>query len=178
MVKPMKLTDLKRELKQLESSQLEEIVCSLYKSSNEAKGILSARFMGREYQLVALDEYKNKMYNMFFPERLVKVPSMKDGKALITEFRKIGDTEMVLDLALYYVECCMDFTTMYGDINEAFYNSLCNTFGHFVDQINREGSEAIYNKFKGRINELIVESSRIGWVAKYTLNKQRVTSRG
>ncbi len=53
MVKPMKLIDLKRELKQLESSQLVELVCSLYKSSKEAKEILSTKFMGTQYQLEA-----------------------------------------------------------------------------------------------------------------------------
>jgi hypothetical protein len=163
VAKHITLTQLKGELKQLDSVQLAEMVCTLYKSSNEAKGILSAHFMGREYQLDALARCKSKMDKMFFPDRVTKVPSMKDSKSLITEFRKIGDTEMVLDLTLFHVECCIDFTIQYGDMDESFYASLCNTFQQFVDQLNREGTRAIYDKFVERIQTVVSKASGLGW---------------
>ena len=159
----MKLTDLKRELKQLESSQLVELVCSLYKSSKEAKELLSTRFMGSDYQLEALEAYKTKMNDIFFPISLKKLPSLKDAKSLITDFKRIGDTEQILDFMLYYVECGTSFTNIYGDINEQFYSSLWNVFDQFSALLNAKGTDAIYAKFRERINELVSRASHVGW---------------
>ena len=45
---------------------------------------------------------------------------------------------------LFYVECGVEFTNMYGDINEAFYYSIESMFADFVRVLNSLDSEAYY----------------------------------
>jgi TusA-related sulfurtransferase len=50
MIKPMTLTELKKELKKLEQSELIELISSLYKTNDKVKEILNVQFVGEEYQ--------------------------------------------------------------------------------------------------------------------------------
>lgn len=159
----MTLTDLKKELKKLDHTELTDLISTLYKSNDKVKEFLNTRFVGEKYQQDALDTYKKKMNDEFFPKNMRKMPSLKAAKSLITEFKKIGSFEMVLDFMLYYVECGTEFTAEYGDMDGPFYNSLCTVFDQFVDQLNQKGTEDLYCKFQKRIDDLIFTSSNIGW---------------
>lgn len=163
MNKPMTLTELKKELKTLENSELVEIISNLYKSNDKVKDFLNMRFIGEKYQYDVLEKYKKKMYDEFFPKNMRKMPSLKTAKGLITDFKKIGSNGMLLDLMLYYVECGNEFTNEFGDIDGAFYDSLCSVFNQFVDQLNSNGTEDLYLNFKRRIENLVWSSSNIGW---------------
>ena len=163
MIKPMTLTDLKKELKKLDQAELIDMISTLYKSNEKAKELINTRLIGEKYQQDVLGSYKKKMHDEFFPKNMRKMPSLKVAKALITEFKKIGSFEMVLDLMLFYVECGTEFTNEYGDMDGPFYNSLCSVFDQFVDQLNLKGTMDIYNKFRNRIDDLILSSSNIGW---------------
>lgn len=163
MIKPMTLTELKKELKKLEHSELIELISNLYKANDKVKEILNVQFVGEEYQVEALDVYKKKMYDEFFSKNMRKMPSLKAAKAMIADFKKLGNFEMSLDLMLYYVECGDEFTNEFGDIDGPFYDSLCSVYGQFIDQLNFKGTEDLYLKFKERIDNLISSSSNIGW---------------
>lgn len=163
MTKPMTLTDLKKELKTLDHVELVDLVLTLYKANGKTKELINTRFIGEKYQEDALESYKKKMNDEFFPKNMRKMPSLKAAKSLITEFKKIGSFEMVLDLMLYYVECGTEFTNDFGDIDGPFYDSLCSVFDQFVDQLNLKGTEDIYIKFQNRIDDLRASSSNIGW---------------
>lgn len=43
-----------------------------------------------------------------------RTPSLKNGKNLINDFKKFGDTGSNLDLMLYYVELGVRYTYEYG----------------------------------------------------------------
>lgn len=163
MIKPITLTELKKELKKIEHSELVELISNLYKSNDIVKEIINVKFVGEKYQIETLDAYKKKMYAEFFPKSMRKIPSLKAAKAMITEFKKVGSYEMVLDLMLYYVECGNEFSNAFGDIDGPFYDSLCIVYGQFIDQLNSKGTEDLYLKFKERIDNLISSSSNIGW---------------
>ena len=77
MIKPMTITELKKELKALEHSELIELISSLYKASDKVKEISNVQFVGEKYQAEALDAYKKKMYAEFFPKNMRKIPSLK-----------------------------------------------------------------------------------------------------
>lgn len=159
----MTITELKKELKNMEPPELIDLISSLYKSNDKVKEIINVQFIGEKYQEEVLNTYKKKMYTEFFPKNMRKMPSLKGAKALISDFKKLGDFEMVLDLMLYYVECGNEFTNYFGDIDGPFYDSLCSVYGQFIDQLNSKGTEAMYLKFKERIDNLISSSSFIGW---------------
>lgn len=163
MIKPMTITELKKELKKLEHSELSELISSLYKTNDKVKEIINVKFVGEKYQEELLESYKEKMYAEFFPKNMRTIPSFKSAKAMITEFKSVGSFEMVLDLMLYYVECGNEFTNEFGDIDGPFYDRLCSIYGQFIDQLNFKGIEDLYLKFKERIENLISSSSGIGW---------------
>ena len=163
MMKPMSITELKKELKKLDYSELIELISSLYKANDKVKMILNVQFIGEKCQSELLDAYKKKMNAEFFSNNTGKMPSLKVAKALLVDFKKLGSFEMILDLMLYYVECGDQFTNEFGDINESFYASLCSVYGQFINQLNSNGSEALYLKFRERIYNLVLSSTNTGW---------------
>ena len=163
MDKPMSMSELKRELKQLDNSELIELISNLYKANDQVKEMMQAKFVGEKYQVDALEAYKKKMYAEFFPHNMRKALSLKTAKALITAFKKVGSFEMVLDLMLYYVECGDAYTNAYGDIDGPFYDSLCSVYDQFIDQLNAKGTEVLYITFKDRIDRLMSSASNVGW---------------
>ena len=62
MIKPMTITELKKELKKLEHSELSEIILSIYKTNDKVKEILNVKFIGEKYQEELLESYKEKMF--------------------------------------------------------------------------------------------------------------------
>ena len=163
MSKSMPIKQLKKELMQLQQNELIELVTNLYKKSKKVEEIVNAKFIGKDYVSELLEDYKGKMYDIFFPNKLTTLPSLKAAKKLISDFKVVGDEIAVLDLMLYYVECGNDFTNTFGDINESFYDSLCSVYEKFVDRLNLQSSDFAYLRFEPRINNLINSSSHIGW---------------
>jgi hypothetical protein len=162
MSKKMKITDLKKELGDMERKNLEKLVCEIYKKDNLAASIINSVFLGNEYLAQMLNEYKEKMYAIYFPNNLVRGFSQMEAKKLIAEYKKISvNQQYILDLMLYYVECGTDFTNTYGDIDMAFYNSLISVFNDFVRQIEKQSE--VYLVFRERLVQLTYEVRNIGW---------------
>ncbi|MBC3805396.1 hypothetical protein GH808_13310 [Acetobacterium fimetarium] len=172
MIKPLTVTELKKELNKLDQKQLADMIADLYKKDEKVKDILCVRLMGEAYKNALLEKYKTKMHDLFFPRFNLTMPALKSAKALITEIKKIGDDEMSLELMLYYVECGNEFTNAYGDIDDPFYSSLTGMYAQFVKQLNIKGTESTYLKYQERINDLVASSAHIGWgYGDYLLEK-------
>ncbi len=60
----------------------------------------------------------------------------------------------------FYVEKGVEFTNIYGDINEAFYRSLHTTFVNSLTVIRNEN---ILADFEIRVNNIIKNTQNIGW---------------
>ncbi len=103
------------------------------------------------------------MHDEIFPYNMTKMPSLKVAKAMITDFKKVGSFEMVLDLMLFYVECGDEFINNFGDNDGSFCYSLCSVFGQFVDQLNSKGTKDLYLRYKERIENLVSDPAHIGF---------------
>lgn len=64
---------------------------------------------------------------------------------------------------VYYVEQGLACTLNYGDINEAFYNSLEDVFGDAIVLINKTGNPERIEAFRPRIKRIVANTSGIGW---------------
>ena len=62
MIKPMTITELKKELKKLEHSELSELILSIYKTNDKVKEILNVKFVGEKYQEELLESYCRASY--------------------------------------------------------------------------------------------------------------------
>ena len=64
------------------------------------------------------------------------------------------------DLLLVYVETGVRFTNTYGDIDEAFYTSLENTYAKALALMRQE---KLLVRFAARTAQLVRDTSGIGW---------------
>ena len=156
----MKIIDLKKQLKSMEQNELVTLVCTLYKASKQAQSIIDVELCSEavEEQLVAA--HKKKIRIAFFGSRL----SLKSAKTVISDFKKIAkNKENIAELMLYYVECGVEFTSTYGDIDEAFYYSIESMFSDFVSVLNNLDSNAYYERNADRIKEMCLSTDCVGW---------------
>jgi len=119
---------IKTELSKLEKSALIEIISDLYKKNKSVQEYLNFYIKPDEDGL--FEKYRAKVYEAFYPKRGFGY-NLKQGKQSITDFKKLGPSvESLADLMLFYVETGVKFTGDFGDMDEAFYNSMESTYGH------------------------------------------------
>jgi len=164
MATKVKITDLKKVLRSSDKDELEKLICELYKKDNFAENLINCKLFGDEFERQILKEYKDKMETIFFPNNLSKGFSLSGAKKLINEYKKMtSNSQYLLDLMLYYVECGTDFTNNFGDIDMAFYNSMMNMFDNFASEIYKQPDEKIYLLFRDRLVTLSYDVRDIGW---------------
>ena len=109
-----------------------------------------------------LEKYKQKVEHEFFPKRGFGRLNLREAKKAISDFKKIcPDKSLGIDIMLFYVENCVEFTNSYGDINESFYNSAASMFDAVVKELN-SGDKTVYDVYARRINS-IIERAIDGW---------------
>jgi hypothetical protein len=154
----MGLTDLKKELKKLEKEKLIDLIADLYKKNKSVKEFLDFYVSPDENEL--FKKYRDKVFEAFFPKRGYSY-KLKDGKQAISDFKKLEPaTELLVNLMLFYVESGVKFTNDFGDVNEAFYNSLSTTF---IDALKMMDKENLLNVFEERVEKIVDDTSGIGW---------------
>lgn len=166
MTKPITVSALKKELKEMDQKALMDLILELYKSEPKVKDQLSAKFLGKEFQADSLTEYKKKMVNIFFNNNL-SLPSMKKAKDLILDFKKIGNEEQIMDLMLVFVECGAEYAASFGVMPKSFYNSVLTVCFNFVERMLRSGTDEFYHKIKPRVRKVLSDASEVGWGFDY-----------
>lgn len=53
------------------------------------------------------------------------------------------------------------FTNMYGDIDERFYNVVCNIYHDVIESVS--GDKTLFEKWNDRLINIVQESDGIGW---------------
>lgn len=157
----MKVSELKKYLKQLNQEEMISLIVQLSKIDKKNAAFLESQYHQGATENALVNEYKLKMRNVFFREML---PSLKKAKSFISDLRKVAPkSEYLLDLQLYYVECCSDFTNEYGDIDANFYYSMGSVFAEFAHGLNTFGSKEFYYTVRPRIDRILREMEDIGW---------------
>src|SRR5205085_4447849 len=71
------------------------------------------------------DKYKSVIHDEFFPEKGDGRARLSIARKAVNDFKKVSTSKSArADLMLYYVEIGVEYTVTYGDINEAFYDSM------------------------------------------------------
>ncbi|MCD8089704.1 MAG: DUF6155 family protein [Clostridiales bacterium] len=160
--KKLSAAELKKCLRNESWNRIEEIICRLYRSSDQANLYLNSLFNHEGAREELIDDYEKKLSRCFALGNYAS-PDMKACKKIVDEVRKFADLQVTLSVMLSFVEMGTEFTNNYGDMNESFYNSLLNTFGQFADYLNNEDDDTLYMLFKDRIDKVVSESAYIGW---------------
>ncbi len=79
----------------------------------------------------------------------------------ISDFQKLSPTaEILTDLMMHVVERGVAFTNEFGDINEAFYDSIASMYRKVIQHIITNHLQV---KFQGRCKDAEEASHDIGW---------------
>lgn len=156
----MSKAQLKRRLMLLPKEHVVNLVLELYDARKEAKEFLDFYLEPNEDQ--KLEEYKAIIREEFFPKRRVE-PQCRFNicRKAISDFKKMKPHPMcIADLMLYYIECGVEMTVMYGDMWEQFYTSLENNFNKTMDFISKHNYIEVYQE---RIERMLHNADHCGW---------------
>jgi hypothetical protein len=154
----MGLAEIKKELKALTKEQLVGLIADLYKKDKNVKEYLD--FFANPDPTKLLEEYKTKVYECFFPKRGYKL-DLKTARQAIAQFKKLGPgPEQVAALMLHFVEAGVEFTNAYGDIDEAFYNSMESMYLNALKLIDKNDLLPVFKDLAGKI---LGEADNTGW---------------
>lgn len=164
MGKAMTAIQIKKEMLTRSKEELVEIICKLGKSSKEANDLLNLLLGNDSILEDALEDAKKKIRNQFFPKRGLGRLNLATAKSAITAFKKIcDDPEKVIDLQLFYVECGVEFTNEYGDINESFYSSMERMYETAIKSLIKTKNTSLTEKLMPRLKKIVNDVSGIGW---------------
>lgn len=160
-----KWLDIKNRLRDFDRDGLIGLVKDLFDASAETRAFLGARFMAQEDAKVALEPYRQRVIEPFYPRR-GGFGSLKftDARKAIREYRKAtGDLQGALELMLTFVETGTRFTMEFGDIDEPFYNSLESMLDEFARHLQTPDGAELYYYFEDRLQQLVRHVYGIGW---------------
>ena len=137
------------------------LILEIAESCPQAREFLTLKFTDNQNDI--LEKYKQKVKYEFYPSRGFGRLNLREAKKAISEFKKLcSDKIMVIDLMLFYVENCVEFTNDYGDIDERFYSSAESVYEQVVKEVNDSGMPT-YEKFAERLEAVVNDTSGIGW---------------
>ena len=156
-------TDIRHQLKSWSKPALLTLVKDLYEVSADNRDFLHARFQAEAADGAALEQYRRKIIEQFFPKRGFGKLKLAEARKAIRDYRKAtGNLEGTIDLLLTYVEKGTQFTREFGDINEPFYNSLDSALEELVNLFLQSGA-GLYPRFRDRVLHVEQMADHIGW---------------
>lgn len=154
----MSLTDLKKELKKFDKNKLINLISELYKKHKPVKDFFD--FYVHPDEKVLFEKYKTKVFEAFYPKRGFQL-KLKDARQAINDFKKFAPSNYFLaDLMLFYVECGVQFTNDFGDIDENFYLSMEKMFDQTLLLMKKE---EILDQFNDRAAKILTDTDGMGW---------------
>lgn len=158
MAKSIKLA-LNKYLGELTKAELEAEIKKLYSKFADVKTFYELE-LGDDTSDI-LESYKGRIHKEYFPTRGYGRARSSESRKVITEFKKVSVFQKdVIDLMLYRVEVMIQFSDKYGDMEEAFYNSIESSFQDACKLIKEERLEAAY---KPVCKQLITAADSVGW---------------
>ena len=157
-----KWSDIRKVLDSWSKPALLALLKDFYELSSTNRDFFYARSQTNEENSEALEQYRRKIIEQFFPTNSFGKLKLSEARKAIREYRKAtGNLVGTVDLLLTYVENGTKFTREFGDINEAFYNSLESAMHELVKLLWTHRN--FYPRFRERILSLEKHADHIGW---------------
>jgi hypothetical protein len=165
-IKPPKTgswTSIRAQLATLEKPALLALVKDLYQAAPGNRDFLHARYQPQEGGEQALEAYRRKIVEQFFPARGFGKLKLAEARKAIRDYRKAtGQLAGTLELMMTYVENGARFTEEYGDIDERFYDSVESVLDELAALLLGEAWK-LYPEFEPRLARVKKMASGIGW---------------
>ena len=157
---------IKKELILLNQEETLSLLKDLYDASASNKAFLQARVLRGEISLADFEErIRVAFYSRSKHGPTNGYPKLRDGKAVLSEFKKASpqDTRNYLDLQLYYIETGTSLTRQYGDMYESFFDSLLSVMGDVAKVLAKPENNTLYTYFLPRLKHLYRDGDGFGW---------------
>lgn len=155
--------DLKKYLKELTKAELEKEVEKLYSKFKPVQEYYAMELNAEAGQEL-LKKYKSLLLKEYYPNRKSGMPGearASVARKIVTDFSKVSVfIQDTIELMLYRVELCVEFTSDYGDIDEAFYTSTENAFEKVAKLIK---DNKLVDDYKDRCKRLVAKTENFGW---------------
>lgn len=141
--------DIKKIIEQWPRNDLVGLVQDLYRFQDDNADFLHTRLLSDVAAADQLAPYKERIRKAVSPaEPWKQHVRLSEGRKAISDYRQArGDARGLLTLMMYFVQCGNDFTLEFGDIDEAFYDSLCSMVDRIKDRLLTEDDAALAAEF-------------------------------
>jgi hypothetical protein len=154
---------VRQQLTNWDKPALLALLKDLYEVTAENRDFVNARGQAGEGGGEALEKYRSKIVEQFFPARGDGKLKLGEARKVIRDYRKAtGNIRGTAELLMTYVENGTQFTYEYGDIDARFYNSVESVLEELVELLCGKARE-IYPEFRDRLARLEQMSDGIGW---------------
>ncbi len=153
--------DVRAILSKAGHKDLLSLVGDLYGLRKENQDFLHARFLK---DASTLAPYKETIERYISPaEPWKNTVKISLARKAISDYRKaVGDPHGLSELMLFYVECGVNFTLEFGDIDEPFYNSMVRVFSDGMRMLNQSDRDVI-DKLLPRFSNAVQSTAEMGW---------------
>lgn len=158
----MALRELKKELNQMEKTEIINLILEIYKKIPDAKSYLDIFTTGDIQKLT--EKYKNEIEKYIYPNGRNMVLRETEARKIIRIVRKMDITELNVELELHYVSCCLEIIEDFGYWNENYYLAIGKMFDNAINGINKMGIE---EKYLEQVKTLSHKASEFGLELEY-----------
>jgi hypothetical protein len=161
--KPGGWSAVRQQLTSWEKPALLTLVKDLYEAAGVNRVFIQARCQAEESGGEALEKYRGKIVEQFFPARGFGKLKLGEARKAIRDYRKAtGNLHGTAELLMTYVENGARFTHEYGDIDERFYSSVESALDELAALLRGE-ARGMYPQFRDRLARVEQMTDGIGW---------------
>jgi hypothetical protein len=161
--KPGGWSTVRQHLTTWDKPALLALVKDLYEAAGVNRDFIHARCKAGECGGEALEKYRGKIVEQFFPARGFGKLKLGEARKAIRDYRKAtGNLPGTVELLMTYVENGTRFTREYGDIDERFYSSVESALDELAALLRGE-AQGMYPQFRDRLARVEQMTDGIGW---------------
>ena len=161
--KPDGWSTVRQRLAAWEKPALLALVKDLYEAAAENRDFIQARCQAGENGGEALEKYRSRIVEQFFPARGFGKLKLGEARKAIRDYLKAtGNLLGTVELLMTYVENGTRFTHEFGDIDERFYRSVESALDELAALLRGE-AQGMYPQFRDRLARVEEMTEGIGW---------------
>ncbi len=161
--KPVGWSAVRRQLAAWEKPALLALLKDLFETAGDNRDFIHARCHVGKCNDEALEKYRGKIVEQFFPERGDGKLNLDEARKAIRDYRKAtGNIPDTAELLMTFVENGARFTHEYGDMDERFYDSVESALDELAALLRGKARE-MYPQFRDRLARVEQMTDGIGW---------------
>ncbi len=153
----MGLREVKKELINMDISEIIKLISEMYKKIPSVKSYLDVFATGDIEKLVS--KYKKEIDRYVYPTGTNMILRETEARKLIRTIRKMKITELNIELELHYVFSCLEIIRDYGYWDESYYIAIEKMFDNAVNGIRELGVD---EKYEEQLTIISSEASEFG----------------